>query len=143
MKRQRKARKKKKRRPEIRTRQTKEDRRTEIRLYLGALVVFLILSFFIWVYQNYQCYNLEYKGERTTGIVTRVVEDDDSRDIIEYEYFCNGKRYEGRSHIDGPYQVGDTVYIYYLPLKEHVSRMVDEVRSRNLFDNLTRITQRL
>lgn len=143
MKRQRKARKKKKRRPEIRTRQTKEDRRTEIRLYLGALVVFLILSFFIWVYQNYQCYNLEYKGERTTGIVTRVVEDDDSRDIIEYEYFCNGKRYEGRSHIDGPYHMGDTVNIYYLPLKKDVSRMVDEVRSRNLFDNLKRITQRL
>ena len=39
--------------------------------------------------------------------------------------------------------MGDTVNIYYLPLKEHVSRMVDEVRSRNLFDNLTRITQRL
>ncbi len=39
--------------------------------------------------------------------------------------------------------MGDTVNIYYLPLKKDVSRMVDEVRSRNLFDNLKRITQRL
>ena len=46
-------------------------------------------------------------------------------------------------HIDGPYHMGDTVNIYYLPLKKDVSRMVDEVRSRNLFDNLKRITQRL
>ena len=143
MKRQRKARKKKKRRPEIRTRQTKVDRRGEKRLRLILIAVLLIVLFLDWAYQSYQCYNLAKKGEGTTGIVTRVVEYNDSRDIIEYEYFCNGKRYEGRSHIDGPYQVGDTVYIYYLPLKEHVSRMVDEVRSRNLFDNLKRITQRL
>lgn len=140
MKRQRKARKKK-RRPVIHTRQTKVDRRGEKKLHLILIVVLLIVSFLDWAYQSYQCYNLAKKGEGTTGIVTRVVEYNDSRDIIEYEYFCNGKRYEGRSHIDGPYHIGDTVYIYYLPLKEHVSRMVDEVRSRNLFDNLKRITQ--